>query len=98
VADHQSSSNSYSLTSLKDDPWFYIASPFQLSDLNKKIYWSVRDGNGQDIFNTDRVIYDKLDLCFWQGFSMEGSSAGKYTVVVQDDKLKVLYQTDFELK
>lgn len=98
VADHQSSLNTYSLTDLKDAPWFYIVSPFQLSDIDKKIYWSVRNADGKNIFYIKRVIHDKLDLCFWQGFSMEDSPAGKYTVVIQDDRFKILYQTDFELK
>lgn len=101
TATDQSSSNTYNLTDLKDDPWFYIASPFQLSDLDKEVYWSVRNANNKNIFGSrriKRVIYDKMDLCFWQGFSMKDFPAGKYTIFIEDDQFKVIYQSDFELK
>jgi hypothetical protein len=88
-----------STAEMLDDPWFYIVSPYQLSDIDKKFYWTVRDEKGKAIFNrVERVIDDDIDLCLWQGFSMESSKPGVYTVVIEDTTNKILYQTTFELK
>lgn len=98
AAGKQSASNTYTLDDIKTDPWFYLASPFQLSDIDKTIYWSVRNTKGTDIYHVKRKIQDNIKLCFWQGFSMEDSPAGKYTVIIKDDQSSILYQSDFELK
>jgi hypothetical protein len=92
-------SNTFSLVDIDDDPWFYIASPFQIEDIGKKIYWSVYTSSGYALFKRyERTLYDDINLCFWQGFSVQGISAGKYSVVIEDDQLNVLYQWHFEIK
>jgi len=85
--------------SLADGPWVYFMSPFQVGDVDKKVYWSVFDPGGKSIFGkVERTVVDNINLCFWQGFSMENEPAGKYRVVIEDDKGVVLYETTFELK
>jgi hypothetical protein len=89
----------YHIKILKDDPWFYFVSPYQLSDLDKKFYWSVLNENGIKVHSgTERVIDDDIDLCLWQGFSMENAPPGVYILLIEDESLKELYKTTFELK
>ena len=97
IADNQSSA--YSLIAVKNDPWFYLLAPFQLSDIGKKIYLSVYQSNGGALFRREeQTIEDDINLCFWEGFSMEDEPAGKYTVVIEDEQFVVLYKTEFELR
>lgn len=90
---------SYPIKTLTDDPWFYVASPYQISDIGKKFYLTVRDAQGELLFDhEEREIDDDINLCVWMGFSMAEDPAGKYDVIIEDEHSKVIYETTFELK
>lgn len=69
---------------LKESEWFYFASPFRLAQVGKTITWSLYyNDTVKYYYREQRVIADDIDLCFWQGFSLDGASPGKYTLEIE---------------
>ena len=79
------------LSEIEDDEWFYFTSPFQLEEVGKTVYWKLQDADSSIIYKSEREIQDNVDLCFAQGFSMDGMQAGDYNLFISfDEKTTVI--------
>ena len=87
----------FSPSEINEDPWLYFVSPFQLNEVGRTVYWQVVSDEG-DVFykRTAKAIEDDINLCWWQGFSLEGFPAGSYWLIVEDDS-SVIYRKDFQI-
>lgn len=74
---------SVSVSELREDEWFYFVSSFQIEEVGVVVTWSLYNDSILYYDREERIITDNIDLCFWQGFSLEGAPPGRYTLEIE---------------